>query len=98
MSRLRAYAFIDRLQPQLAATFAAEASGFLPPGGEGFAPARRCRPLLPLWETGTESCRSRAGYSSSSLVLAPAAAGGTGSPVRRGSGGGAAATDKSSTS
>ncbi len=34
MNSLRAYTFIDRLQPQLAAAFAAGATGFLPIGGE----------------------------------------------------------------
>ena len=34
MNTLRAYAFIDRLQPQLAGAFAAGAPGYLPIGGE----------------------------------------------------------------
>lgn len=34
MNKLRAYVHIDRLQPQLAAAFAAGASGFLPIGGQ----------------------------------------------------------------
>jgi Tfp pilus assembly protein PilZ len=34
VNKLRAYVFIDRLQPQLAAAFAAGATGFLPIGGQ----------------------------------------------------------------
>ena len=34
MKRLRSYVFIDRFQPQLAAAFAAESSGFLPVAGQ----------------------------------------------------------------